>query len=220
MPKIADLVFPAARRPARPYLTVVCMSDISPSAAPTAAPERPLPIRVLLGVAHRWPTWLGLAVMAQNAFGLDDGRPQALIVFLAALIYLGTALLGRPAVVWPLFGACVAGVAVLRLLDAEPWPALVGGGVCVAVLALAGGVARRPPLTALQLPAMLLFGGAAVVAVSLSPVAGSYLVAAALIGHAVQDVIVWRANQVVTRSLAEFCAVLDFTLGVAILVLV
>lgn len=204
-------------------MTVVCMTDITPSAEPTPTPagaERPLPIRVLLGIAHRWPTWLGLAVMAQSAFGMDDGRPQALIVFLAALIYLGTALLGRPAVVWPLFVASVVGVAVARVLDADPWPALVGGAVCVTVLALVAGVARRPPLTALQVPFMLVFGGAAVVALSLSPVAGSYLVAAALIGHAVQDVVVWRANQVVTRSLAEFCAVLDFTLGVAILVLV
>jgi hypothetical protein len=32
-------------------------------------------------------------------------------------------------------------------------------------------------------------------------------------------VIVWRANKVVARSLAEFCAVLDFTLGIAIIVL-
>jgi hypothetical protein len=50
-------------------------------------------------------------------------------------------------------------------------------------------------------------------------VLGGYLVAAALIGHAVLDVIVWRAREVVTRSLAEFCAVLDLTLGIAIIVL-
>jgi hypothetical protein len=53
---------------------------------------------------------------------------------------------------------------------------------------------------------------------SLSPELGAYPVAIALIGHAALDVVVWRARKVVARSLAEFCAVLDLTLGVAIVV--
>jgi hypothetical protein len=111
----------------------------------------------------------------------------------------------------------VVAVTLLRLLDADPWPALVASAVSIAVIGLAGGRLRGPWLTAAQFPAMLVFGAAALVALSLSPDLGGYLVAAALIGHAVLDVVVWRAGKVVARSLAEFCGVLDLTLGVAIL---
>ncbi|MEU1391003.1 MULTISPECIES: hypothetical protein [unclassified Nonomuraea] len=173
--------------------------------------------RVLMAVARRWPTWLGLAFMVFNVLGLEDGRDAALVVFLAALIYLATAVTGRPGVVWPLFGASV--VTVLRLLGLEPWPGLVGGAVCVAVVGLAGGLSRRPTLDAAQVPAMLVFGAVSVAALSLSPAVGGYLVAAALVGHAALDVVLWRRNKVVARSMAEFCAALDLPLGVAIVVL-
>ncbi|MGP4095360.1 hypothetical protein [Nonomuraea sp. KM90] len=193
------------------------MSDISSeSTVPAAGAAR----RALIGVARRWPTWCGLAAAALSALDLGDGRGQALVVFLAALIYLGTAVVGRPGVVWPLFGASVVAVTLLRLLDADPWPALVGGAVSIAVIGLMDGLLRRPRLTAAQFPAMLVFGGAALIAMSLSPAVGGYLVAAALIAHGTLDIVVWRANKVVARSLAEFCAVLDLTLGVAILVLI
>ncbi|MEU1721284.1 hypothetical protein [Nonomuraea sp. NPDC005692] len=175
--------------------------------------------RVLMAVARRWPTWLGLAFMVFNVLGLEDGRDAALVVFLAALIYLATAVTGRPGVVWPLFGASVVAVTVLRLLGLEPWPGLVGGAVCVAVVGLAGGLSRRPTLDAAQVPAMLVFGTVSVAALTLSPAVGGYLVAAALIGHAALDVVLWRRNKVVARSMAEFCAALDLPLGVAIVVL-
>ncbi|MGN9783291.1 hypothetical protein ACTMTF_17785 [Nonomuraea sp. ZG12] len=180
---------------------------------------------VLTFLAHRWPTLAGLVAMALSVLdmtmetAMDDGRSQGLVVFLAALIYLATAVVGRPGVVWPLFGVSVVAVTLLRLLDVQLWTALVAGAVSIAIVGLAGGLLRGPRLSAAQVPAMLVFGAAALVALSLDPALGSYLVAAALIGHAVLDVIVWRAKEVVTRSLAEFCAVLDLTLGVAIVVL-
>ncbi|MFI7416036.1 hypothetical protein [Nonomuraea sp. NPDC049684] len=172
-----------------------------------------------MALARRWPAGLGVAFMVFNVLGLQDGRDAALVVFLAALIYLAAAVTGRPGVVWPLFGTSVVAVTVLRLLGLEPWPGLVGGAVCVAVVGLAGGLARRPALDAAQAPAMLVFGAVSVAALSLSPVVGGCLVAAALVGHAVLDVVLWRRNKVVARSMAEFCAVLDLTLGVAIVVL-
>ncbi|MFB9208037.1 hypothetical protein ACFFV7_43130 [Nonomuraea spiralis] len=175
--------------------------------------------RVLMAVARRWPTWLGLAFMGFTVLDLKDGRDAALVVFLAALIYLATAVTGRPGVVWPMFGASVVAVLVLRLLDLDPWPGLVGGAVCVAAVGLGGGLLHTPWLGAVQVPAMLVFGAASVAALSLSPALGGCLVAAALIGHATLDVIVWRRNKVVARSLAEFCAALDLPLGVAVLVL-
>ncbi|MEV1003895.1 hypothetical protein [Nonomuraea sp. NPDC050202] len=189
------------------------MADVPSSSA------APSPGRVLAFLAHRWPTLAGLAAAAFSVMDEQDGRGQALVVFLAALIYLGTAVVDRPGVVWILFGAAVAGVTVVRVIGAELWTVLVAGAVAVTVLSLVSDLPRRHRLAAVQIPLMLVFGGAALVGLALDPVLGAWLVAVALIGHAVQDVIVWRANKVVARSLAEFCAVLDFTLGIAIIVL-
>ncbi|SDK37131.1 hypothetical protein [Nonomuraea jiangxiensis] len=174
---------------------------------------------VLPAVARRWPTLLGLGFAAFNLLDVADGRRLGFVVFLAALIYLGTAVLDRPGAVWVLFVVSVVGWGVLERLGIDPWPGLVGAAICVVVLGLAGGLLRRPALTAAQVPAMLVFGGAALLALTLSPQAGGLLAAAALIGHAVQDVLVWRAKQVVARSMAEFCMVLDLALGVGLVVL-
>ncbi|MFC4013820.1 hypothetical protein ACFOY2_41800 [Nonomuraea purpurea] len=176
--------------------------------------------RSLLAPARRWPTWLALGVVVLSVLDMGDARGQAMIVFLAALIYLGTAVLDRPGAVWVLFGASVVAVTLLKVLGLDLWPALVGGAVSIAVLGVVGGLLRRPRLAAAQVPAMLVFGGLSLLALSLSPQVGGYLVAAALLGHASLDVIVWRANKVVARSMAEFCMVLDFTLGAAIIVIV
>jgi hypothetical protein len=59
-------------------------------------------------------------------------------------------------------------------------------------------------------------GAAAAIALILSRDAGSYLVAAGLLGHAAWDVYHHRVNRVVVRSMAEFCCVLDTLLAVAI----
>ncbi|MEV3981157.1 hypothetical protein [Nonomuraea sp. NPDC049758] len=189
------------------------------SSAQGGSQERSPTGRGLMAVARRWPTVLGVAFMVFNVLGLKDGRDAALVVFLAALVYLATAVTGRPEVAWPLFWASVVAVAALRLLGPAPWPGLVGGAVCVAVVGLAGGLVRRPTLVAAQVPAMLVFGAVSVAALSLSPAVGGCLVAAALVGHAVLDVVLWRRNKVVARSMAEFCAALDLTLGVVIVVL-
>jgi hypothetical protein len=177
------------------------------------------PTRVLPTVAHRWPTLLGLGFAAFTLLDVEDGRSLGFVAFLAALIYLSTAVLGKPGTVWALFIISVVAWVVLEQLGIDPWPGLVGAAISLIVLGLVGGLLRRPVLTAAQVPVMLVLGGAVLLALTLSPQAGGFLVAAALIGHAVQDVLVWRAKQVVARSMAEFCMVLDFVLGVGIVVL-
>jgi len=42
---------------------------------------------------------------------------------------------------------------------------------------------------------------------------------AGLLGHAARDVAHWRADTIVARSFAEWCAVRDVALGMGILVL-
>lgn len=194
------------------------MADISPIHVASPA-DRSWASRVPKFIAHRWPTVLGLLFMAFCILDRPDGRSQAHVVFLAALIYLSTAVVGRPGVVWILFAVSVAAVGVLGQLDIDHWPALFAGAVSIVILSLVSDLPRRSGLAALQIPLMLIFGAAVFIALSLSPDLGAYLVAAALMGHATLDVIVWRAGKVVTRSLAEFCAVLDFSLGAAIIVL-
>ncbi|MFI7612548.1 hypothetical protein ACIBP6_15110 [Nonomuraea terrae] len=193
---------------------------IAPAESPAVPTHRSSPGRVVAALASRWPTWCGLAATALNLADARDGRSLGFVVYLAALIYLATAVIDRPGMVWVLFGFSVVAVTLLKVFGVDPWPLLIAGAVTVVVLGLTAGLLRQGGLTAAQLPAMLVFGAAAVFALSLSPEAGGALVAAALIGHAVQDVAVWRSGKVVARSMAEFCAVLDFTLGAAILALI
>ena len=80
------------------------------------------------------------------------------------------------------------------------------------------GAASRSALTA-QAAAMLAYGGVATVGLFVAPVAGLVLAASALIAHGVWDVIHYRRDAVVPRSLAEFCIWLDVPLGVGALAL-
>jgi hypothetical protein len=84
---------------------------------------------------------------------------------------------------------------------------------------MANGSLRRPGLLRAQAPACLVFLTAAGLAVTVSPDAGMYWVAAGLIGHAAWDAVHWRANAVVARSFAEWCVVFDLGVGGAILLL-
>jgi hypothetical protein len=175
---------------------------------------RPSPWQALL---HRWPSALGLATAAvQLATGPDTER-VATVIAVAVLCYLGAAALDRRWVAWAgcaAFGLVVVGSQLLGLV----WWA-VGGAVALA-LVVAGLVLRvpRPPLTA-QTVALVGYGTVAVVALFLAPRVGLALAGVALVGHGVWDVIHYRRNQVVHRSLAEFCVLLDVPLGLGAIAL-
>jgi hypothetical protein len=108
-------------------------------------------------------------------------------------------------------------VTVGELVGLVWWGAV---GITAAVLLGIGlviGVPRRA--LAAQTVAMLGFGGLAVVAVSIAPRAGMVLAGLGLASHAGWDLVYYRRNEVVPRSLAEFCMVLDVPLGLALVVL-
>lgn len=67
--------------------------------------------------------------------------------------------------------------------------------------------------------AMLGFGGLAVLALFISPRLGLALAGLVLASHALWDYRHWRRNDVVPRSMAELCLLLDVPLGVAALTL-
>jgi uncharacterized membrane protein len=94
-------------------------------------------------------------------------------------------------------------------------------GATVALALVVAGLllqVPRPPLTA-QTAALIGYGGVAVVALFFAPRVGLVVAGVALVAHSVWDVIHYRRNQVVHRSLAEFCVLLDVPLGVGAMVL-
>ncbi|MEV4628177.1 hypothetical protein AB0J90_18040 [Micromonospora sp. NPDC049523] len=177
-------------------------------------------LRVVPMLAHRWPTWLGLAFAAINLADTGDGTEFSFLLLLAASGYLLVAVLDRPRVTWPVLYALVAAVVVLRLFDFDPWPVLAVVAVLVVAVGLVRGQLRRPGLYALQSPAALGFIALGLAALYVPADIGRYLVAAGLLAHAVWDGIHWRANKIVARSFAEWCGVLDLVVGLAILMLV
>jgi hypothetical protein len=122
---------------------------------------------------------------------------------------------------WVAWAGCVvvSGVLVASQQVGLTWWA-VGGMVTLAlvVAGLLGGVSRAP--LAAQTAALLGYGGVGVAALVLAPGVGLVLAGVVLVGHSGWDVVHWRRNLVVHRSLAEFCVLLDVPLGVGAIVLV
>lgn len=166
---------------------------------------------------HRWPAALGLlAVGFQLATGANR-EAIAITVGVATLCYLSAAALNQPWMAWAsIVGASL--VVTAAKLAGLPWWALMGA--VAAALVVIGLVIRapRPALTA-QTVALLGFGGLAVTALYIAPQAGMVLAGLALASHAGWDLIHYRRDTVVPRSLAEFCMVLDLPLGLALVVL-
>lgn len=157
-----------------------------------------------------------MTVAGQLALGPDaDG--VATVVATAVLCYLAAAALKRRWVAW---AGCLVFPTVIvasRLAGVTWWAVVAAVAAALVVVGLAIR-APRPPLSA-QTLALVGYGGVAVVALFLAPRAGLALAGVALAAHAVWDVIHFRRDQVVYRSLAEFCVVLDVPLGVAAIVL-
>jgi hypothetical protein len=169
------------------------------------------------GILHRWPSALGLTVAALQLASGPDTDTVATVIGVAVLCYLGAAASDRRWVAW---AGCVVFSLVVVASQAIGLAWWAVGGIVALALVAAGlllGV-PRPPLTA-QTAALLGYGGVAVAALFLAPRVGLALAGVALAGHTVWDVLHYRRNQVVHRSLAEFCVLLDVPLGVGAIVL-
>jgi hypothetical protein len=168
-------------------------------------------------VLHRWPSVLGLGT-AGLVLGLrPDADAVASGTGVALLCYLAAAASNRR---WAAWAGCVVFPAVVvasRVIGVAWWA--VGGAVALA-LVLVGLLLRvpRPPLAA-QTAALLGYGSVSVAALFLAPRVGLVLAGVALVAHSVWDVIHYHRNQVVHRSLAEFCITLDVPLGVGAIIL-
>jgi hypothetical protein len=174
--------------------------------------------RTSSAILHRWPTAVGLLGAAFAALS-SPSRETAVISLLIALIcYLAAAALGVRWVSWAAIPIATALVVAGALIGIEPWFVLGGVAVVLVILGLVVGASRTA--LAAQSLALVAYGGIALIGLALSSVVGAVLAAVTLIAHAVWDVIHYRRNAVVSRSLAEACIVFDVLVGVAVIVLV
>jgi hypothetical protein len=166
---------------------------------------------------HRWPTAVALALAGLS---LADGVSRtgaAIATLMGALAYLVAAAVDWRRAAWIVVPAGFVAVVALRLLEIDP----LIGSVVVGAGFFAWGAWRGRLRTAYPLLvcgiALTGFAAVSIGGVRMASEIGLYLVAAALLGHGIWDVIHHWANRVVDRSLAEFCLVLDFVLGFAVL---
>ncbi len=169
---------------------------------------------------RRWPTWLAMAWAGFTLSDVGDGTEFAFVLVVAAVGYLAVAVLERPRATWPLLFLLIGAVVALRVAEVDEGVVLISTGVLLATVGLARGSLRRAGPPSLQLPAAVVFVGAGVLGEAVTPSLGLHIVAAGLVCHAAWDAYHWRADRIVVRSFAEWCGVLDLTLGVGILVLV
>jgi hypothetical protein len=165
-----------------------------------------------------WPALIGLAFAL--AVGLVVGGGFPAIVLVCAVIYLLAAVTGRPGMAWLGFLVTGPAIALGPILDAE-WLSLTIIGAFGLVLVAIGLVRGtwKTPINRLQLVGVLGFGVIALAALLVQPVIAGILIAVGLVIHAVWDIVHHRRNVVVSRSYAEFCAVLDLTLAAVVVLL-
>jgi hypothetical protein len=166
-----------------------------------------------------WPSLAGIAFAVFVVWRMEDGADLAPILVASGLCYLGAAALNKPGAAWPLFlltfivvAPVSAGVAAF-----DPSWVLLAISAAFFVYGLIRGVTRPFSGLPLQAIALLALGAMALIAAVIDETVGALLVAAGLLAHAAWDVYHHRANKVVSRSLAEFCCVLDTALAAAIL---
>lgn len=168
---------------------------------------------------RRWPTLAGIGVAVLTVSGMSSGGEIASVLAASALVYLGAAALRNRATAWPLFFGTFAVITVTRMvIDVDATWVFLGLAVLFTAYGLLRGAARPTEGLPRQTLAMLAFGLTAATALLVNTTLGSYLVAAGLLAHAAWDVWHHQTNKVVSRSLAEFCFVLDTLVAVAIVI--
>jgi hypothetical protein len=174
--------------------------------------------RTSWAIWRRWPAAVGLLGAALVALGSPDRETLVISLLVALVCYLAAAAVKVRWVAWAAIPIASALVTAGAFIGVDPWLVLVGASVVLIVV----GVALRASRTALaaQSLALVAYGGVGLVALTLGPVVGAVLASLVLMAHAAWDVIHYRRNAVVPRSLTEACIFFDVPLGVAVIVLV
>ncbi|WP_432558203.1 hypothetical protein [Granulicoccus sp. GXG6511] len=164
-----------------------------------------------------WPSALGLVAGLLGGGG-NVSATIASVIAVLALIYVATAVIGRQVAAWWGFLLSVPVVLSGRLTGISAAPFVLIGILAMALLLI--GWPRGTWAQACnraQLYGLIAFGAISVAGALTDGVLAAALVAGGLIAHAFWDVIHLIGNAVVGRRYAEFCAIFDAVLGVAIL---
>ena len=189
------------------------------AADPPHAHEEPDRRGWTAAIKHRWPTWLAIALAALTVGG-STVESLADVLPMLAFFYLAAAVLQRRQATWLVALATVAAFAALRLQDwVDPVVALIVAALALVLWGAVRGQLRRRGALVVEMAGMVGFTAIALAAVSVDPDLGRYIVAAGWFGHAAWDFAHFRADKVVSRSFAEWCAVFDFLRAVGILIL-
>ncbi|GEK23316.1 hypothetical protein [Cellulomonas xylanilytica] len=187
------------------------------STADVAAPtERSAPARTWAPVA-----WVALGVATGVLMILPGGDDDGLtsmqpttVIGIAVLGYLTAAVAGRRWVGWVAAWTFAVLVVVAGALDVPRTAVLVASAVILTGI----GLVLRPRLTVPQALAAAGYLGVALIALALAPRIGLAIAGLALVAHVVWDVLHYRRDAVVTRSLALWCIGLDLVVGGACVV--
>src|ERR671911_251998 len=189
-------------------------TDDSPHAHP-ATDRR----RWAAAIKHRWPTWLAIALAALTVGG-STVESLADVLPMLAWAYLAAAVLQRRQATWVVALVAVAALVALRLQDwVDPVVAWLVAALALVLWGAVRGQLRRRGALVLETAGMVVFTAIALAAVSVDPNLGRYIVAAGWFGHAAWDFAHFRADKVVSRSFAEWCAVFDVLRAIGILIL-
>jgi hypothetical protein len=159
---------------------------------------------------QRWPTALAIPPVALILTGPEAGTDVAELLPLLPLEYLIVAKLQRRQATWPVISVALVATLALQELDVVP-PSTVFAAVALLVLVWGAvdGQLLRPGAFRVQALGMLGFGALALVGLVVEPDLGRYVVAAAWFLHGLWDFVYFRLDQVVARSYAEWCGVVD-----------
>lgn len=183
--------------------------------------ERSRPV----GGDRQTASWIAVAVgvaMGLVSAWTDErgGEGPLLVLLFATSGYAVIAFAGRPAWSWPLLGGLVT-LALAGELVGLPMTSTLP--LLILTTVVAGSLLRRwqPPPDEMRWQAWSALGfvGAALVALSTGSTTALVVVGLALVAHGVWDVVHWRRHVVVSRTLSAWCAGLDLTLGLGVLVL-
>jgi hypothetical protein len=177
------------------------------------------------GLTKRWPAALGLVagvgVSTTVILGLDvDDVADEFAPGIATMmgIYLAAYAAGKPASAWSAFVVLFA-VAVLvgpLGLDATVVMTAVLGPLWLWVLAR--GRARDRPWFAIETLGLAFFGGLTIAAVLADARLAGIFAGVGWFTHGLWDAYHFAKDRIVVRSWSELCAVVDITLGTALIV--
>ncbi|WP_159847535.1 hypothetical protein [Nocardia sp. CY41] len=156
-----------------------------------------------------------MAVMAPTG-DADMVRTLAELLIVLALIYIGAAAVGRQQATWTVFLVLGVVFALLRLQDwVPPYAALtVLAANLLGWLAASRGFDSTVRVLAVATAG---FATAAIIAVEVGGNVARFVVAAGWIAHSGWDCVHYHSNRTVARSFAEFCAIVDLFVGIAVL---